>query len=206
MLYEVITMNNMLDRIETTFRRVEDFSSNVSHELRTPLTSLKSTIEVELMAEDDDKDAEHHKEVLLNILEDVNWMNSIIQDLLLMTRGDKQSFVIEEVNMKKLIEEIYDLVEIMAMDSNIRIHTDLEDYILKCDNRITSYNVCYTKLLRKEHIDFSRKIRLVGVALGNVARKHGEQLSLTNVNSMKRKNKIEKLKNSIRRLERNNFV
>lgn len=127
------TMNNMLDRIETTFRRVEDFSSNVSHELRTPLTSLKSTIEVELMAEDDDKDAEHHKEVLLNILDDVNWMNSIIQDLLLMTRGDKQSFVIEEVNMKKLIEEIYDLVEIMAMDSNIRIHTDLEDYILKCD-------------------------------------------------------------------------
>lgn len=56
----------------------------------------------------------------------------------------------------------------------------------------------------KEHIDFSRKIRLVGVALGNVAKKHGEQLSLTNVNSMKRKNKIEKLKNSIRRLEGGN--
>lgn len=129
----VLTMNSMLDRIETMFRRIEDFSSNVSHELRTPLTSLKSTLEVELMTPEENKDGEHNREVLLNILDDVNWMNSIIQDLLLMTRGAKQSFVMEEVNMKQVIEEIYDLVDIMAMENHINIHTDLEDYILKCD-------------------------------------------------------------------------
>ena len=127
------TLNNMLDRIETIFRRIEDFSSNVSHELRTPITSMKSMLEVELMAHENLKDEEHSRDILLTLLEDVNWMNSIIQDLLLMTRGSKQSFVMEEVSMKKVIEEIYDLVEIMAIDNNIKIHTDLEEYNLKCD-------------------------------------------------------------------------
>ena len=51
------------------------------------------------------------------------------------------------------------------------------------------------------YIDFSRRIRLVGVSLGNVAKKHGEQLSFKDVHSIKRKNKIEKLKNSIKRME-----
>ena len=43
-----ITFNDMIDRLETSFRQIRQFSSDASHELRTPLTVMKVETELAL--------------------------------------------------------------------------------------------------------------------------------------------------------------
>jgi signal transduction histidine kinase len=40
------TINEMLERLETSVRRIEQFSTDASHELRTPLTVIRTTAEL----------------------------------------------------------------------------------------------------------------------------------------------------------------
>jgi len=42
------TINEMLERLETSVRRIEQFSADASHELRTPLSVLRTTAELAL--------------------------------------------------------------------------------------------------------------------------------------------------------------
>ncbi|MCE9535800.1 MAG: HAMP domain-containing protein, partial [Nitrospirae bacterium] len=42
------TFNDMIDRLETSFRQIRQFSSDASHELRTPLTVMKGETELAL--------------------------------------------------------------------------------------------------------------------------------------------------------------
>ena len=42
------TFNNMIARLETSFRQIRQFSSDASHELRTPLTVMKGETELAL--------------------------------------------------------------------------------------------------------------------------------------------------------------
>ncbi len=44
----VVTLNQMLERLEIAFRKVRQFSGDASHELRTPLTILRGETEVAL--------------------------------------------------------------------------------------------------------------------------------------------------------------
>jgi signal transduction histidine kinase len=43
-----LTINQMLERLETSVRRIEQFSADASHELRTPLTVIRTTAELAL--------------------------------------------------------------------------------------------------------------------------------------------------------------
>jgi signal transduction histidine kinase len=43
-----LTINEMLERLETSVRRIERFSADASHELRTPLTVIRTTAELAL--------------------------------------------------------------------------------------------------------------------------------------------------------------
>ena len=42
------TFNDMLDRLEESFRRLERFSADIAHELRTPVNNLRGEVEVAL--------------------------------------------------------------------------------------------------------------------------------------------------------------
>lgn len=60
------------------------FVSNASHELRTPLTLVKATAEVGLRRRPDDE----QKQYLEDILGEVDYMNHLVDDLLLLSRLD----------------------------------------------------------------------------------------------------------------------
>ncbi len=115
--------NNMLDRMESSFTRIKQFTSDVSHELKTPITSIKNTIEVELI---ETRSSEEYKEALIDILEEVNWLVNIINDLLLMTRMEsgKANLSVENFDIKNMLEDVLELMDFFAEENEIKLVGD----------------------------------------------------------------------------------
>ena len=78
------TMNEMLERLESSIGRQQRFVADTSHELRSPLTRIRSELEVDLAHATDPR----QKAVLEGLLEEVVGMQHMVEDLLLLARSD----------------------------------------------------------------------------------------------------------------------
>jgi signal transduction histidine kinase len=78
------TINSMLDRIESAYGRVAQFTADASHELRAPVAVVRSTAELLLM---DMADAGRVRRGLTNIVEESDSMARLIADLLTLARS-----------------------------------------------------------------------------------------------------------------------
>lgn len=73
-----ITFNQLLDRLENSFRLQKSFVSNASHEFRTPLTVMKGQIEVLLLQP---RTNEIYLNTFKSLLEDINNQIDLINGL-----------------------------------------------------------------------------------------------------------------------------
>ncbi len=97
-------LNDMLARLEGSFGAVRRFSADAAHELRTPLTILKGEIEVALRSSQAPAEI---RQTLASCLEEVERMNSLVEDLLLMARmeGNALSARPRPVNLAEVVED-----------------------------------------------------------------------------------------------------
>ncbi|MBI1836304.1 MAG: HAMP domain-containing histidine kinase [Flavobacteriia bacterium] len=77
------TFNQMLDRVEKTFKIQRAFVSNISHEMMNPLSSITAQIEVTLLSI---RSQEDYKKTLESILQDLTKLNSISKQLIDLSR------------------------------------------------------------------------------------------------------------------------
>lgn len=85
-LVELATsFNGMLDRLQTGFRRLSDFSADIAHELRTPITNLKTQTEVALSQS---RNVEQYREILYSNLEEYERMAKMVGDMLFLAQAD----------------------------------------------------------------------------------------------------------------------
>ena len=115
-----LTFNSMMDRLESSFTQMRQFSSDASHELRTPLTVLKGQSELTLGKE---RKPEEYQEVISSNLEEVHYMSKVLEDLFLLSKSDENQIALdcEPVDLKLLIEEICKHAEIIASEKNIKV-------------------------------------------------------------------------------------
>ena len=101
----ISTMNDMIGKLEVSFRQIRQFSGDASHELRTPLTVMKGETELALRKP---RSPEIYRETLESNLEEVDRMSQIIDDLLLLSRADLGKIVLDMVPLKldELVKEI----------------------------------------------------------------------------------------------------
>jgi heavy metal sensor kinase len=97
-------LNDMLARLDRSFGAVRRFSADAAHELRTPLTILKGELEVALGSS---PGPDEMRETLASCLEEVNRLNSVVEDLLLMARmeGDALSAHPTRVNLAEVLHD-----------------------------------------------------------------------------------------------------
>jgi signal transduction histidine kinase len=98
-------LNDMLARLERSFGSVRRFSADAAHELRTPLTILKGEIEVALRSSQAPAEI---RQSLVSCLEEVERLNSLVEDLLLMARmeGNALSARPMPVNLAEVLEDV----------------------------------------------------------------------------------------------------
>ena len=77
--------NGMLSRLEDSFRRLSEFSSDLAHELRTPIASLMTQTQVALSRT---RSAEEYREVLYSNSEEYERLARMIADMLFLAKAD----------------------------------------------------------------------------------------------------------------------
>ena len=115
-----LTFNSMMDRLESSFSQMRQFSSDASHELRTPLTVLKGESELILGKE---RKPEEYQGVISSNLEEIQYMSKVLEDLFLLSKSDENQIVLDckPLDLSLLIEEVCKHAEIIASEKEIRV-------------------------------------------------------------------------------------
>lgn len=96
------TVNDMLDRLESTFASQRELLDDVGHELRTPLTVVRGHLE--LMDPHDPGDALATRDLALD---ELDRMNRLVEDLILLAKSDGPDFVVpRSVHVGTLVDEV----------------------------------------------------------------------------------------------------
>ncbi|CAG5082457.1 sensor histidine kinase [Parvicella tangerina] len=123
----VVSINNLLDRIQGAIVREKQFTSDASHELRTPLSVLQGTLEVLVRKP---RQPEEYQEKAGLCLDEVARMNRIIDQLLELARFDNHP-VLDEKNtlpVAEIVKQILLRRDIQIEDKQLKIELDLTNY------------------------------------------------------------------------------
>ncbi len=114
------TMNQMLERLESSTERQQRFVADASHELRSPLTRLRTQVEVDIASLGD----EHDRQPYESLLVDVVAMQAMVEDLLYLAQADSATVAHNAAPL-----DLDDLVlrEGQSIAANGRVQVDLSE-------------------------------------------------------------------------------
>jgi two-component system, OmpR family, sensor kinase len=114
------TFNNMIGRLDASFRQIRQFTSDASHELRTPLTVMKGETDLILRRP---RPLEDYKSVLESNLEEIDRMTRIVDELLFLSRADMGEVKMEAlpVALEALVEDVHRQARVLGHDRNIEV-------------------------------------------------------------------------------------
>lgn len=121
--------NDMLSRMETSFQREKQFTSDVSHELRTPIAVILS--HCDYLMEQDTLPKDCYKELEIIQQRAAN-MAQMVSQLLLLSRPNPNISPLntELLNISELTEMAAEEERMAAEVKQIQIHTDIEPGIM----------------------------------------------------------------------------
>jgi two-component system, OmpR family, sensor kinase len=114
------TFNDMIGRLDASFRQIRQFTSDASHELRTPLTIMKGETELVLRRP---RPVEDYQSVLESNLEEIDRMTHIVDELLFLSRADMGEVKMESlpVALESLVEDIHRQATLLGQDRNVEV-------------------------------------------------------------------------------------
>jgi two-component system heavy metal sensor histidine kinase CusS len=112
--------NQMLDRLEESFRRLADFSADIAHELRTPVSNLMTQTQVALSRS---RDAATYREVLESALEEYERLARMIDDMLFLAKADNRLIVPhrEAVDLALEARRLLEFHEALAEEAGVTL-------------------------------------------------------------------------------------
>ena len=129
------TMNEMLARLQASFEAERQFSYDVSHELRTPIAVIRSQCEFALSEQAGE---EEKREAFEAVLKQSERMNSIVSQLLLLSRAENGKFVPERepVELNVLCETVCEELEAMAAERQVKLAWNTEELQITGDETL----------------------------------------------------------------------
>ncbi|MDP3211575.1 heavy metal sensor histidine kinase [Methylotenera sp.] len=115
-----IAFNEMLTRLEGSFHRLSDFSSDLAHELRTPISNLMTQTQVALSK---GRSIEEYREVLYSNLEEYERLARMISDMLFLAKADNGLIVpnSEIVNLHNEVRDLFGFYEAIADEQSVSL-------------------------------------------------------------------------------------
>ncbi len=117
-----VSTNSMLERLESSFGALRQFTADASHELKTPLQVLRAGIERALKHQNLPAEA---IEGLDEALGQVNQMGEMVESLLTLARADegKVELAVERTDLQALVQEVSETAHILAEQKGITMLT-----------------------------------------------------------------------------------
>lgn len=120
------TLNDMLNRLESAFQRIAQFTADASHELRTPIALIRTAAELALA----DHSPEGSREALRGILAESERTTELLESLLALARADSNSRLpMEPVDCLAAAREAISRASMLAVSRGVSLtfETDLQD-------------------------------------------------------------------------------
>lgn len=114
------SINRMLERLEESFRALEQFSADIAHELRTPLNNLLLQTQVTLSRP---RSPEEYHDALHSNLEELERLQRMVANMLFLARADRGMIELnlEPVELRPEIESIVEYFDAAAAERGQRI-------------------------------------------------------------------------------------
>jgi signal transduction histidine kinase len=145
----IITFNNMLDRLETTFETQNNFISNASHELSTPLSAIIGESEVALTKI---RNPEDYIDSLKVILKEAERLDQITRSLLFLAQtgfdGKKQKMSI--VRTDQLLWDVKETIDRINPGNQVYIDLSLipeNPFLLKINGNTQLLHLALTNVV-----------------------------------------------------------
>jgi len=112
------TFDEMLDRLKTSFERLQQFSADIAHELRTPINNISGELQVALGK---DRPVEYYKDAIGSCLEECTRISRVIDSLLFLAHAENPRVELskEAVDVRRELEIALDFYGAAAADKGI---------------------------------------------------------------------------------------
>ncbi len=116
--------NQMLERLEHSFKQASRFSADAAHELKTPLAILQGELERTLQQAESGSEVQQS---LSNLLDEVRRLSGIVRKLLLLSLADAGQMNLHrvEVDLSGLLNEMLEDIELLA--PHLEIQSEIAD-------------------------------------------------------------------------------
>ena len=117
------SINRMLERLEESFRTLEQFSADIAHELRTPLNNLLLQTQVTLSRPR--TEAEYHDALHSNLVE-LERLQRMVADMLFLARADRGmlELAVENVELAEDARSVTEYFEAAASEQSQSIRIE----------------------------------------------------------------------------------
>jgi two-component system heavy metal sensor histidine kinase CusS len=112
--------NGMLERLNDSFARLGQFSSNLAHDMRTPLTNLQAAAQVALSLP---RSTEEYRDVIESSVEEYQRLSGMIEDMLFLARSERAHTLVKVCRLDAVVEaeRVTGYYEPMASDAGVTI-------------------------------------------------------------------------------------
>jgi heavy metal sensor kinase len=132
------TINDLLTRLETSFKEQQRFIADASHELRTPLAVLRGETEVAL---NKPRTVAEYQESLFLIKDEAERLSRIVENLFILARQPidaPMALQKEPLSLNETVRDCARAAQVLAIRKGIRLNTESESesMILSGDNEL----------------------------------------------------------------------
>ena len=119
-----VVLNSAFSRLEAAAHQQSQFAADASHELRTPVSVILTQTQLALSR---DRDTAEYRATLEACQRSAQRMRRLIDSLLTLARMDagQEPMKMEPLDLEVVIQEALPLIEPLASDRGIQIHTQL---------------------------------------------------------------------------------
>lgn len=118
----------LMKQIDEAFNKEREFTSNASHELMTPISILQSKLENLL---NDEQTSESSALAIVEMMKTVDRLKNITSSLLLISRIENEQFIRkDEVELKRVIEDIIEEIRHRLEEKNITLLIEIESKVI----------------------------------------------------------------------------
>ena len=119
------TMNGMLSRLESSVRRLDEFTADASHEMRTPVSVIRTTAELALRQKRPEKDLRRD---VAEIHDQAVQLTRLIDDLLTLARADGASdgLTVARVDLGRLATEVCEQMSARAAENSVDLRVETQ--------------------------------------------------------------------------------
>ena len=155
----LITINQLLSRLEQAFSRERSFSADVAHELRTPLAGLRAQLDLALARP---RSSQEYSQTIRNCLEITTQTGAIIESLLETTRNAAARQSTESIPLRDLVIELLSESAAIISMRHLEVDNHIPGYLaVKTDRQ--SLTIILRNLIQNaaSHADLDSRIEVL---------------------------------------------